>query len=230
MSSASRAVLEVQEIQESGHDAKIYEQSLQDQQEELKKTLNKKDLPKPQSTCYGITNLCKDGSRVFFADYDRIDFGRLCRELDSLIKRFPKLFSNFLILESSPSFILDGNTIGSYHVICPVKLSYQKLCEILSFTSIDPLFYRMLTATSFRSNTLRISPKFDVKTGENLKEAPRFICFYPTTEKLNPKGAISSAHLRAYEKLLNVPQYKMIWNQEDQEDWVELNKYDTGGK
>lgn len=187
------------------------------------------ELKKPKSFCYGITNLCKDGSRVFFADYDKIEFSRLIQELNNLIESFPKVFTNFIILESHESYLQDGKTVGSYHIISPIKLPYQKLVKILEKTSVDPLFSKMLVATTWKSNNLRISPKFDISTGNAIKEAPRFICFYPTVKKLDPKGKISTGHLWAYKYIFDIPS-QFTWHaKEDHSKWIEINKYETGG-
>lgn len=199
-------------------------------------------IKKPKTTCYGVTNRTKSGEYVFFADYDRIEFGRLTKELDDLIARFPFHFTNFAILESSPSLLIDGKCIGSYHVISFAKLPFQKLCNILGYTTVDPLFFKMLSQTEYRSNTLRVSPKFaweeqfEKETNEGcglqefLKEQPRFVCFYPTTEKLSTKFEVSTAHLNTYRALglIKNPMSYAWGKKEDGSRWIEIKKYESG--
>ena len=188
---------------------------------------------KPKSLCYGITNKTNDGLYTLFADYDNVYFHVLLKELDDLIKVYPDQLTNFAVFETRESEATSSGVVGSYHVINFSKHPYQKMREMLSRLSVDDKFFALPKNTAYRCNTLRVSPKFkylkDGSKGEEvvLTPAPRFVCFYPTTEKLEPKKKIvSSAHLRAYEILLNMPKFRMSWaTKEDDLTGVQLKKY-----
>lgn len=192
-----------------------------------------KENKKPVSTCFGITNKTSDGQYVLFADYDDVNFSVVIKDLDNLIKRFPNEFCNFIILESSESKFTSLGTFGSYHVINFIKRPYQKMREYLSYLAVDDDFFKLPTKTSYRCNTLRVSPKFDFETQNIIKDKPRFICLYPSDELISPKkdSLISSAHLKFYQKscphnlfkLFNV-HYKKI---EDNLSKIQLKKYNS---
>lgn len=203
-----------------------------------------KEVKKPVSTCYGITNKCDDGQYILFADYDNIFFGTLLKELDKVFIRFKKYLTAFAILESSPSVVTKGGTLGSYHVVSFVKLPYQKMREILSYMTVDDAFYRLPANTPYRSNTLRVSPKFTwedrfdkdslEKVGSQyvLKEAPKFVTFYPQDSAHIPDFRVSEGHLKAYKHLISdfkLPLVSLKWKL-DGLTQVEFKQYDSLGK
>ncbi len=191
---------------------------------------HRKEFLKPVSTCYGVTNKTKDGQFVLFADYDNVLLDVLIRELDDLIKAFPNTFTNFVILESSESQLTKHGVLGSYHVVNFAKMPYQLMREKLARLSVDDDFYKLPAKTSYRTNTLRISPKFAWGSEKVLKDAPRFICYYPVEKKLEPKNpaSVSTAHLSTYQSLLRVPAFKFNWNKkEDGFQTIQIKKYDS---
>lgn len=133
---------------------------------------------KPKTLCYGITNRCSDGSYILFADYDNINESVLFKELENLLKRFPEL-KCFMVLESSEPYSVNSEIFGSYHVISFTKMPYHKMREVLSYMSVDDDFFQLPAKTTYRCNTLRISPKFSVRTGEIAKGKPGFLKFFP---------------------------------------------------
>lgn len=181
----------------------------------------------PKSTCYGITNKCADGKYVLFADFDGIYFADLLKAVDQLIERH-KVFSNFIILESSDPVHTKDGILGSYHLVNFAKLPYQKVREVLSELPVDKEFYDALCYTPYRSNTLRHSPKFKWKTDEVIKAAPRFICFYPADKPLEPVGELSSAHFKAYKHFFSLPECLSLYGKFDLLGEIELKRYDSG--
>jgi len=156
-------------------------------EKEEKYCAEKKEVKYPNSTCYGISNRTDDGYYVLFADYDKIYLHVLLKELKNIWDKHKDYLSNFAILESTPSILTKNGTLGSYHAVSFAKLPYQKMQEILSYMSVDTDFFKLPKATAYRTNTLRISPKFkwekefDSETGDHvgnsivLKEEPKFI-------------------------------------------------------
>lgn len=194
------------------------------------KEKKKSNFKKPVSSCYGLTNKTKDGQFVLFADYDNILFDVLIRELDDLIKAFPNQFCNFLILESSTPKLVKQGILGCYHVVNFAKFPYQLMREKLARLSVDEDFYKLPQKTSYRTNTLRISPKFKFGSEKILKDAPKFLCYYPMLDKLEPKNpkSVSTAHRSTYESLLRVPAFKFNWNKkEDGFKTIQIKKYDS---
>lgn len=183
---------------------------------------------KAKSLCYGITNKTNDGLYCLFGDYDKVYFHVLLKELDDLIKKYPDKLTNFAIFETRESVLTKKGAFGSYHVVNFAKHSYFNMREILAHLSVDPDFYNLPANTPYRANTLRVSPKFSVDA-ENviLTPAPKFICFYPTEKKIEPKKKmVSSGILRAYELLLNMPKFKLSWlRKEDDLTGVQIKKY-----
>jgi hypothetical protein len=188
---------------------------------------------KPKSLCYGITNKTQDGLYILFADYDNIYFHTLLKELDSLIKTYPSELTNFAIYETRESIQTPQGVLGSYHVINFAKMPYANMREKLAYLSVDDLFFKLPKRVAYRSNTLRISPKFkyfkelSMQKEIELTPAPRFVCFYPTHERLEcSKRKVSSAHLNAYQVLLGLPKFRMMWSKrEDELKVIELKKY-----
>lgn len=194
---------------------------------------HRKELIKPVSLCYGLHNETQDGKYVFFLDYDNKLFIEVTREIDSLVKKFPDSFTNFLILESSPSVLKEGGAFGSYHVISFSKFDREDLGKVLSETSADKKFIDLFKSEKYKASTLRVSPKFAQLDGELIKEAPRFVCVYPI-KKLNCRKEISTAHLKTYSYLgllpLHFSNYYSWEKQEDGLSWVKIVKYDSASK
>lgn len=215
-----------------------------DEAEKEEVAKQKKEFKKPISTCYGITNKCEDGQYVLFADYDKIYFGTLLKELDKIFSKFKNKLTPFAILESSPSVITKNGALGSYHVVSFTKMPYQKMREILSYMTVDDDFYKLPANTPYRANTLRISPKFaweeqhDAETGEGVgkqrvfKGAPRFITFYPQESGHIPELRVSEAHLKTYKHLVEDFKFPLIsfrWKM-DGLTKVEFKQYDSLGR
>jgi len=201
-----------------------------------------KVFKKPISTCYGITNKCEDGKYILFADYDKIYFSTLLKELDNVFKRNKKYLTQFAIFESTESILTKNGTFGSYHVVSFAKLPYQKMREILSFMTVDDDFFKLPKTVPYRANTLRISPKFDWeeqqdgKTGEPvgnqkvLKDAPKFVCWFPDINNI-PEVKVSEGHLKTYKHLIKNFCYPFIFNEYkmDCSTKIELKQYDSLG-
>ena len=203
-----------------------------------------KSFKKPVSTCYGITNKCEDGQYILFADYDKVYFGTLLKELDNIFNKFKRYLTPFAILESSESVLTKNGTLGSYHVVSFVKLPYQKMRELLSYMTVDDDFYKLPKNTPYRANTLRVSPKFawetqyDAKTDEAvgnkqiLKDAPRFITWYPQESAHIPLMEVSEAHLKTYKHLIEDFKFPLIYCRwiMDGSSKVEFKQYDSLGR
>jgi len=202
----------------------------------------KKEFKKPVSTCYGITNRCGDGEYILFADYDKIYFSTLLKELDNVFKRSKKYLTQFAIFESTESILTKNGTLGSYHVVSFAKLPYQQMREILSYMTVDDDFFNLPKTVPYRANTLRISPKFeweeqhDKKTGEGignqhvLKDAPKFVCWYPETYHV-PDVKVSEGHLKTYQHLIKNFRFPFIFTKYDMDrsTKIELKQYDSLG-
>ena len=186
----------------------------------------------PVSTCYGVTNKCHDNEYVLFADYDGIYFHTLLEELRSIHAKHKKYLTNFAIFESTESILTSNGTLGSYHVVSFAKLPYHKMREILQFMSVDDDFYALPKKTAYRSNTLRISPKFKWDhgaEGEMLKEAPKFVTWFPE-ERYVCEQMVSLGHLKAYSKFVEGFNYLEVVKSWvfDVDAHVELKKYCSG--
>lgn len=198
------------------------------------------EIKKPVSNCCGITNRCEDGQYILFADYDKVYFATLLKELDSIFKRFSKHLTQFAILESSPSILTQNGTLGSYHVISFGKMPYQKMREVLSYMTVDDAFFKLPANTPYRTNTLRISPKFtwveqfDKETDEGLgnqkilKDEPRFLTWFPDVENV-PEVEVSEGHIRTYEHMLNSFRFpeRFTLYKLDHGVKIELKQYDS---
>ena len=199
-----------------------------------------KTINNPVSSCYGVTNKCHDSEYVLFADYDGIYLHTLFEELSNIHEKFKDFLTNFAIFESSESIMTGQGTLGSYHVISFAKLPYHKMREILSYMSVDDDFFKLPKRTAYRSNTLRISPKYewvmnydkdDHEVGKQrvLKDEPKFVCWFPEV-KHKPIGLVSLAHLKAYQKFIENFTYldKVYHWKFDKKSFVELKKYHSG--
>ena len=182
-------------------------------------------VEKPKTTCYGITNKCKDGSYVLFIDFDNITEETFYKNLSALQERFKGKLTNFLVLKSSKSRLINGVSVGSFHAISFRKISFQECAEILSFSCCDPMFYKALFSTTWRANTLRISPKFKYGGDKVVKEAPEFYKFFPVAP-VKYSGEVSSGHLNYYLKnfVYALPPFKV---KADGLKIVEFDKYNS---
>lgn len=153
---------------------------------------------KPKSFCYGLTNRCDDGAYILFADYDKIYLEVLLKELANVYKRFKPILTRFAIFESSPRVMTKKGALGSFHVVSFGKIPYAKMREVLSYMTVDDDFYRLPKSTAYRTNTLRVSPKFDYKKPDVvLKDAPRFLAWFPLEQGVSGVE-VSNAHLSGY--------------------------------
>jgi len=202
-----------------------------------------KEVKKPVSSAYGVTNKCEDGEYILFADYDKIYLHTLLKELENVFKKHKKYLTQFAIFESSKSILTKNGTLGSYHVISFAKLPYQKMREILSYMSVDDAFYKLPANTPYRANTLRISPKFewevqeDLITGdpvgnqEVLKDAPRFITWFPDALNI-PVVKVSGGHLKTYKHFIDSFKFNLAFAKWDLDPStnIELKQYDSLGR
>jgi hypothetical protein len=174
-----------------------------EEEKKLRQTYSKNNqelkVEEPKTTCFGITNKCKDGSYVLFIDFDEINVETLNKNLASLQERFKYKLTNFLVLSSSPIRLINDVPVGSFHAISFRKLSFHECLEVLSFAVCDPMFYKALGSTTWRANTLRISPKFKYNSDEMVKEAPKFYAWFPV-KPVQYLGEVSSPHLNFYLK------------------------------
>jgi len=183
-------------------------------------------VEEPKTTCFGITNKCKDGSYVLFIDFDEINIETLHKNLASLQERFAGKLTNFLVLSSSPIRYINDVAVGSFHAISFRKLSFHECLEILSFACCDEMFYKALTCTTWRANTLRISPKFKWNTEKIVKEEPHFFSFIPSAP-VEYSGEISSPHLKFYlSKMVGDVSVPFIVKG-DKETTAEFDKYNS---
>ena len=114
--------------------------------------------------------------------------------------------------------------------------------EILSYMTIDDDFFRLPKNTAYRTNTLRVSPKYawvreeDSKTGEHvgnsarLKDAPKFITWFPEVQTKTDLE-MSNAHIKAYQKYIdNFYIYPYFANvKKDKSSTIEVKKYNSFG-
>jgi hypothetical protein len=184
----------------------------------------------PTAYAYGITNRCEDGQLVFFADYDKVKTDLIFGELDFLLKKYSGQFTNFLLLSSSPNVRVGGEVLASYHVISFAKMPFQRLCDVLENTSVDRQFYKALVWR--KSNTLRVSPKFNSFDDAVLKVRPCFAGWYPRDDLALGEGVeVSSAHYKMYSyffEQVGCNDFKWLVRR-DCSDVIERGKYETTG-
>lgn len=185
---------------------------------------------KPKSCNFGITNKTKDGMYVLFADFDDVYVDVLLDDLRNLLKRFPNEFTNFAIFNSSPPVITQNGVKGCFHAVSFSKFAYQDLRERLKYLSVDEGFFRLPAHLPYRSNTLRISPKYKYRVSMKvkakiLKDAPRFNSWFPE-KPLKVKLGVSTAHLKAFELNCGLKPLGDNWKEkQDGLDKVYIRKY-----
>lgn len=136
----------------------------------------------------GYTNRCKDGSYVIFLDYDDIEsFSMIEEEILFLQEEFG--LSDFFIFKSNKGF----------HAICFDKVNLSKLVDIMSASSIDPLYLKVPLKNGGRIWCLRYSKK----KGFN----PRFYKSLDSHSSLSTRRIRSRAHIALINFLfvLNIP-------------------------
>ena len=154
---------------------------------------------KPTIKCFGVTNRCEDGNYIFFADYDKVDKELLIKNLDVLIKKFPKSFDNFYIVRTGDEILTNGRLIGSYHVINFVKHPKSKIKKFLEYCDVDPYFLDVPYKTAHKTHVLRLSEKFFQKNGTVVKEKPTFLEVYPNDCLMSGKDC-SSPHYKFFQQ------------------------------
>jgi len=183
---------------------------------------------KPTIRCFGLTNRCSDGKFVFFADYDRVYKSLLYKNLDVLLERYPDSFDKFYIVKTGKEeYGMDGDIVGSYHVINFVKHSKSDIQEFLTFCDVDPDFVRIPNKTAHKTHVLRISEKFYEENGKVIKESPKFLEIYPSN-KSNSGLECSYAHYKFFQDNWGNP--TNIKHKFDKLTKVELHSYLTPQK
>lgn len=135
---------------------------------------------KPKIECFGVTNRCADGKFVLFLDYDKIYKSLIYKNLNNLLKKFPKSLGNFYIATTEPEEVLeDGERKGSYHVVNFVKQFKYQIGEFLKYCDVDPFFLKIPEKTAHKCHVLRISEKYWKVNGTIIKERPKFLETYP---------------------------------------------------
>jgi ribosomal protein S27AE len=149
---------------------------------------------KPKIRCFGVTNRTEDMEYIFFADYDHVYKSLMLKNLDFLIKEFPKNFDNFYIVKTGKEEVLENGEIsGSYHVINFVKHRKRNIIKFLDFCDVDPAFIKIPQKTEHKTHVLRVSEKYFEFNNKLIKDAPEFLHVYPNEPLMSGKKC-SKAH------------------------------------
>lgn len=188
---------------------------------------------KPKITTYGVTNRCEDGKFILFLDYDKIYKRLLFKNLDNLLKKFPKLFDNFYIACTDEEELLDNGEIkGSYHVVNFVKHFKADVEKFMQYCDVDPHFIKIPQKTAHKCHVLRYSEKIWTVDEKIVKQRPKFLQIYP--ENLIFSGLeCSLAHYLFFSReWLNFKNYinAKCYHKFDKFTKIELHKYATPKK
>ena len=182
---------------------------------------------KPTIECYGITNRCEDGKFVLFLDYDNIYEEIMYKDLDNLLRKYPKILGNFYIATTGFEETDDCQIKGNFHVVNFAKLYKYQIEQILKLCNIDPYFIKIPEKTAHKCHVLRISEKFWKKNGQVQKEKPRFIQKYPEVA-INQRLELSNAHYIFFSKEWNIREpFQLQAMKFDKLTKIELHKYST---
>jgi hypothetical protein len=95
---------------------------------------------------FGIRNLCPDGTRIIFTDYDEHLLEHIIPEIKSLQQRHR--LSDFYIFKS-------GNKPNGFHAVNIDKLRYKEFIRIINETSADEYYRNMPIKVDEHSWVLR---------------------------------------------------------------------------
>ena len=104
----------------------------------------------------GYTNRTKDGYYIITLDYDSMMFEDVHNELERLQEDHG--LSDFFIFSSSRE---KGKQEEGYHAVCLDKVPLMQLLEIMSQTSVDPLYQRVPMMSGKKLWVLRVTDKND---------------------------------------------------------------------
>lgn len=130
---------------------------------------------------YGYTNRCSDGKYVVFLDYDKRVLAWVREELKSLQQQF-----------NLGTFYIFSDKQGSYHAVCPDKVTYREFLHIMNESSTDMNYRIVPQKYGMRLWTLRIGKKGNRKP--QIKE----------TVFANGSRTQSTAHLNMLRKVFNL--------------------------
>ena len=183
---------------------------------------------KPKIECFGVTNRCSDGKYILFLDYDKIYKDIMLQDLNILLKKFPKSFSNFYIATTEPETKLEkGKIKGNYHVVNFAKQFKYQINEAVKYCNVDPYFINIPEKTAHKCHVLRTSEKFWKINGQIAKQKPTFLEKYPN-KVINPRIELSNPHYRFFQKHWEIiePFYKQPMKFDNLKN-IEMHKYST---
>ena len=182
---------------------------------------------KPKVECFGITNRCQDGKFVLFLDYDKIYKEIVYKNLDNLLKKYPKNFGNFYIATTEPEEKLTGGQIkGSYHVINFSKHYKYQIEDYLNLCDVDPYFKEIPLKTAHKCHVLPFSKKYWKIDGQTQKQQPKFLEIHPGNRVISPKES-SYAHYKFFKAHWGITDLANAKHQFDSLYKIELHKYST---
>lgn len=167
---------------------------------------------KPQAL-KGISSYCGDGKHVIFIDWDNTPKWLVQQDFSRLQKEY-KLPPGYLFTTKEKKE--NGETFGSYHIICLAKFYPAEVYEIICKTHSDVNFMSMPLRNKYRNWILRISDK-------RRKERPRFLEI--TGKNINLNKEISLAHLIFLTKIYKLP--KINYKNTDKIKSIFLQEYEA---
>ncbi len=172
---------------------------------------------RPYIPVKGITSRCADGSHVLFLEFDQT-FRWLVEDYARIIQHKYKLPTIYMI-RSSVGKYEDGSEVGSYHLICPAKLTIGQICDIQSFVPIDRNYAHAWVYNYYKSWVLRTSWK-------GVKKPPMFLGLIKSND--TGRYQISTTHKKILEKHYSAPKVK--YKREDGSDKLFYCTYKTAHK
>jgi len=160
----------------------------------------------------GVTSMCADGKHVLLLDYDDVLKSVMLLDLQNLQKEGMGPFYIFTTKERKHA----DETIGNYHIICPVKLTPARAVELQGMTNSDNAYKTMPLRNPYRSWVLRVTEK-------GRRPKPKFLGIDPG----QPNSLeVSTAHIGLIHKLYPaVP--KLDYVNQDGSTKIFLNSYET---
>lgn len=183
---------------------------------------------KPNVPTIGITNECEDNMFRLFADYDNVDYEKVCKDLYHINKVFG--LCSFVILVNSEEQVDNiwggTKTIGNYLVFGFDRLTYFECLNVQNHMRCDRLHKRCATIWSQRNWVNRISAKYKKdKYGifKEIRPTPK------VKDVIKFPGECRYEHCRAqykfFRKWFKIPELKLKnW---DQCSTVEIVEYST---
>ena len=182
---------------------------------------------KPKIECFGVSNRCSDGKYVLFLDYDKIYKEIMLNDLNILINKFPKTFSNFYIATTEPEQTINDKIKGSYHVVNFAKIFKYQVNEAIKYCNVDPFFATIPDKTAHKCHVLRTSEKFWKIDNKIIKEKPTFLEKHPK-KAINPRIELSNPHYKFFQRHWEIqePFYKQPMKFDNLKS-IEIHKYST---